>query len=165
MGAYSAIRRAYALLKRVTPIPADCGRLCGKRCCKGGVEAGMILFPGEEELPASYMVTDRDMDGYPVRFAVCAGHCKRDNRPLSCRIFPFAPYLDDKGALAVIPDPRARYMCPLLSENALPMIDQRFIAAVESAFQGLLEADGVRPMLEAYSRMLDEYRRFTGYHL
>jgi hypothetical protein len=29
-------------------------------------------------------------------------------------------------------------------------------------FTGLLEVDGMRPMLAAYSRMLDEYKRFTG---
>ena len=162
MDANAAYLRAYARLGNLTPIPADCGRLCDKRCCKGGEDDGMILFPGEDGLPASFTVTDRGINGYPVRFAVCRGRCRRETRPLSCRIYPFASYIDEAGTLSVIPDPRAKYVCPLLSESALPMIDRRFQTAVRDVFNGLLEVDGMRPMLTAYSRMLDEYRRFTG---
>ena len=157
-----AMKRAYAQLERLTPIPADCGRLCGRRCCKGGDNDGMILFPGEDSLPAAFTVSDRDLGGYPIRFAVCGGRCKRKTRPLSCRVFPFAPYLNADNVLSVIPDPRAKYMCPLLSESALPMIDSRFLRAVERVFSGLLEVEGMRPLLTAYSAMLDDYRMFTG---
>jgi hypothetical protein len=151
----------------------------------------MILFPGEEGLlPASFAVTDRDINGYPVRFAVCVGRCKRDRRPLSCRIYPYAPYLDADDTLTVVADPRARYTCPLLAGGAGRLTDrclvsaerrftriehrfmraerrflgteQRFVSAVEGAFRSLLEAEGVRPMLKAYSGMLDEYKRFIG---
>ena len=122
----------------------------------------MILFPGEDNLPASIRVSAREMNGYPVSFAVCKGRCPRDKRPLSCRIFPFAPYLDAHGRLSVIPDPRAKYICPLLAQIARPFINRRFLRALEDVFDGFLEVDGMRPMLEAYSAMLDEYRRFTG---
>jgi len=161
MEACAAVKNAYARLGRLTPIQADCGKLCRKRCCKGGNDDGMILFPGEET-PASFAVYDRDIAGYPVRFAVCKGRCRREARPLSCRVFPFAPYLGGDGALSVIPDPRAKYICPLLTESALPYIDPGFLRAALDAFGALLEAAETRPMLEAYSRMLDEYRRFTG---
>ena len=40
-------RYAYSLLEEVTPLPADCGQLCGAACCKGDDETGMYLFPGE----------------------------------------------------------------------------------------------------------------------
>ena len=162
MDAAIAYRRAYARLGRLTPIPADCGQLCDKRCCKGGDGDGMILFPGEEVPPTAFSITDREINGHPVRFAVCSGRCRREARPLSCRIFPFAPYLNDEGELTIIPEPRAKYICPLLSEQALPMIDPRFPRAVEDVFIGLLELDGMRSMLEVYSKMLDGYRRFTG---
>ena len=162
MESQAAVKRAYARLGRLTPIKADCGKLCGKRCCKGGDDQGMILFPGEEKPPGPFTVYDRDINGYPVRFTVCKGWCKRDARPLSCRIFPFAPYLSADGAITIIPDPRARYVCPLLAEDAQPYIDQRFLNAVGDAFNELSEAAGMRPMLEAYAKMLDEYKRFTG---
>ena len=162
MNADTAYRRAYIRLGRLTPIPADCGHLCGKRCCKGEKDDGMILFPGENGFPPSFSVTDREINGYPVRFAVCPGRCRREKRPLSCRIYPFALYLDEAGMLSVIPDPRAKYICPLLSESALPLLDKRFQKAVLDAFTVLLEIGGMRPMLTAYSRMLDGYRRFVG---
>jgi Fe-S-cluster containining protein len=157
MDVAAAYRQAYARLGRLTPILADCGQLCGKRCCQGGDGDGMILFPGEEPL-GSLAVTDADMGGYPVRFAVCPGRCRRENRPLSCRIFPFAPYLDSSGEVTVIADPRAESICPLVSEAALTMIDPRFPRAVQDVFIRLLGIGGMRPMLEAYSKMLDDYK-------
>ncbi|MCL1805711.1 MAG: hypothetical protein FWG28_06925 [Clostridiales bacterium] len=162
MGHSAAVRQAYIRLERLTPLPADCGRLCGKRCCKGGDEDGMVLFPGEEDPKGAFAVSDCEILGVPARFAVCKGPCRREARPLSCRIFPFAPYLDGAGKLTAIPDPRAKYICPLLKEDALPLVDPRFIGAVEKSFAQILEAEAARPMLEAYSRVLDEYKRFTG---
>ncbi len=66
------IAQAWALLDQVTPLPADCGTVCGRACCRGedggtsgagGAQAepeaapregdsaaGMLLFPGEREL-------------------------------------------------------------------------------------------------------------------
>lgn len=158
----NAVRRAYARLGRLTPIPADCGQLCGKRCCKGGDNDGMILFPGEETLVSSFSVSEQSLNGVPVCFAVCTGHCKRETRPLSCRIYPFAPIWDENGELAVIPDPRVVYTCPLLTKEALPMIDTRFLHAIRDAFHCLWEIDSARPILMAYSKMLNDYKRFTG---
>ncbi|MCL2121796.1 MAG: hypothetical protein FWH28_06045 [Clostridiales bacterium] len=157
-----AYQMAYARFRRLTPLSIDCGLLCGKRCCQGGDNEGMILFPEEETPPAMHILTGNDINGYPLRVAVCPGRCRRRTRPLACRLFPLAPYLDSEGKLSAIPDPRAKFMCPLLAKDVLPMIPSRFYRAVELAFAGLLPIEGFRPMLEAYSRMLDEYRRFTG---
>ena len=157
------MNRAYARLETLTPLPTDCGQLCRKRCCKGREGAGMILFPGEN-LGAPYTVRDETVSGFPIGFATCNGRCDRRTRPLGCRIFPFAPYLDAEGVLAVIPDPRAKFMCPLLTESALKTIDPQFLRAVEQVFTDLLEsAEDMRPMLSSYSKMLDDYIRFAGY--
>lgn len=162
MDTTSAIKRAYARLRQLTPIPADCGELCGRRCCKGSDTDGMILFPCEDMLPSSFSVSVQEIEGFPVHFAVCNGRCKRETRPLSCRIYPFSPYWDINGTLSIIPDPRAVYTCPLLDKSTLHMIDQRFLRAVEDVFNGLWEIDEARPMLKVYSKMLDDYKRFTG---
>ena len=67
-----------------TPLKKDCGLICGGECCKGDDETGMLLFPFEESVLAV-----KEKDG--VRLAVCKSHCQRQERPLSCRIFPFFP--------------------------------------------------------------------------
>lgn len=152
-------QKAYAILANITPIPADCGMLCSSRCCKGDRDQGMILFPGEAEF-LGIDVPKRTMGDTEVGFFVCDGTCNRARRPLSCRIFPFAPYLKD-GTLSVIPDPRARFLCPLLEEDAIPFVQGEFLRAIKSAFTLLAEHEEIRKMLIEYSKMLDEYKRFT----
>ena len=84
----TTLTAARALLSDVTPLKSDCGRLCGGACCQPSTEEtqGMLLFPGEEALYAG-------LDGYRVldcaegKLLICAGHCRREERPLSCRIF------------------------------------------------------------------------------
>ncbi len=41
-------KRLYRLFDRATPLPVDCGAVCGKACCAGDEKTGMLLFPGEE---------------------------------------------------------------------------------------------------------------------
>ena len=148
---------AYTALATVTPIPADCGTLCGARCCKGDTESGMLLFPGEAAFLQLSCPT-RIVHGVAFNFFVCNGTCRRSRRPLACRIFPLAPYYDG-STLRVIPDPRARYLCPLLSPEALPLLSPEFYDAVQTAFAALLPA--IPDALVAYSRLLDDYRSFT----
>ena len=47
-----ALFAARKILEEVTPLKADCGRVCGAACCASleGEETGMLLFPGEEAL-------------------------------------------------------------------------------------------------------------------
>lgn len=160
--AYALYTSAYITLGNITPIPADCGELCSAKCCGGDNDSGMILFPGEAELlsGAEFLsIEKRDMNGVQVDFAVCSGKCRRNLRPLSCRVFPLAPHWDGK-ALTIIPDPRARYICPLL--QAQDCITDEFRQACLDTFSKLLENDEVSQMLLSYSQMLDEYVNFTG---
>ena len=45
-------RAIYRLLDRVSPVPFDCGTICGAACCNAAAEdesLGMMLLPGEEK--------------------------------------------------------------------------------------------------------------------
>ena len=153
---------AYAHLGNITPIPADCGRLCGAKCCSGSDDSGMILFPGEREFlsATSFLkIEKRDMHGVAVDFAVCSGRCRRILRPLSCRVFPLAPFWDGEK-LEILPDPRARFICPLL--EATSCISEEFVRAAKAAFSVLTEDAEISQMLIAYTAMLREYADFTG---
>ena len=75
------ISRAKDVLIPYTPLSADCGLVCGKACCKGDEETGMLLFPGEETV---FPVKEKNGN----RLCVCKGKCDRSTRPLSCIIFP-----------------------------------------------------------------------------
>ncbi len=162
---FSLYSRAYAILGNITPISADCGELCGAKCCAGDENSGMILFPGEKDFlsRADFLeVKERDMNGFPVDFAICKGSCSRRFRPLSCRIFPLAPFCDGE-TLEILPDPRAKYICPLL--KAADLISPEFSQAVEEAFQILIGHPDISQMLVHYSNMLREYMRFIDKNL
>lgn len=106
------------LLEDVTPQRYDCGLLCGAACCRGDGMDGMLLFPGEKEAFAG-------KDGYTVRFnsaygcdeVVCSDSCRREERPLSCRIYPYFFYVREDGSVTVAPDVRALEGCPLAREG------------------------------------------------
>ncbi len=161
MNLFSLYSRAYAILGNITPIPADCGELCGAKCCAGDQNSGMILFPGEKEFlsRADFLnIQERDINGFPVDFATCDGRCSRRLRPISCRIFPLAPFWDGE-ALKILPDPRAAYICPLL--KASEFISPEFTRAVEEAISALVKHPGISEMLVHYTRMLKDYAKFT----
>ena len=90
---------ANRILSDKTPLKKDCGLICGGECCKGDNETGMLLFPFEK---TTLNIIEKD----GVRLAVCDGSCDRNERPLSCRIFPFFPYVTPEGRIRVIPDIR-----------------------------------------------------------
>lgn len=157
--------KAYRMLDNSTPLKFDCGLLCGGKCCSGDGNAGMCLFPGEEVMldkAGSFLsIRKEKMRDDDVLFAVCSGSCKRQSRPLSCRIFPYAPYLDEEGRLTVIEDPRARYMCPLLMDSFEFKADKMFRRNVLNAFRFLIRDNDIRSFLCRFSGVLDEYRRLT----
>lgn len=141
----SLYRKAWKYLESVTPLRTDCGTLCGRACCKGSDQDGMLLFPGEE---AMYLADEKDFsirdshivlsDGTRIKLLVCKGTCDRKKRPLSCRIFPVIPQIDGEDFLTFTPDLRATALCPLLYQSDRYAISPAFIDAFYSAFEVLV---------------------------
>lgn len=137
----TAVAAAREKLKDVTPLKQDCGRTCGARCCRPleGEETGMLLFPGEAE---AY----QDRAGWKILktgqgdLAVCSGSCERDERPLSCRLFPLLPLPGHGGGIRVVIDLRARAVCPLARQGKQAM-DPAFVDAVREAGEILAEEE------------------------
>lgn len=113
------------IMGNLTPLKADCGVLCGKACCKGDENTGMRLFPHEK----STLNIKETEDG--TLLAVCSGRCERSERPLSCKIFPFFPCVDESGKVYAELDMRAKRLCPLVEHEEEILFDPRFIRAVE----------------------------------
>jgi len=160
----------YKLFDDVTPIKADCGKLCDARCCKGE-DSGMYLFPGEEkairllnpdwasieksEFTYSYKAKRKSV---PILF--CNGECDRYQRPLACRIFPLTPYINDSGKLDIIVDPRAKSICPLAKALDGEEFDAKFLANVKKTFNLLVKNSEIKEFLLEYSKYLDEFIKF-----
>lgn len=160
----SLYRRAYGLLENSTPLKFDCGLLCSSKCCTGDSSAGMCLFPGEEsmcDVHGEFLTIRKEKIAHTeVLFAVCNGTCDRKLRPLSCRIFPYVPYLAENGRLTIIEDPRAKYLCPLLMKSFGFKIDKTFKRKIFNAFQILIQDKDIKDYIRLLSGILDEYKRF-----
>lgn len=156
---------AYRMLNNSTPLKADCGLICNSKCCNGDEGYGMLLFPGEKEYltykRSELIIKDKSLYGMNVPFAVCKGLCNRNLRPLSCRIYPLAPYINS-GKLTIIEDPRAKYICPLLFEKEILKIDVFFKRNVYDTFYLMSQDAEIKHFLINFSKLLDEYARFTG---
>ena len=148
----AAVSAAREKLKNVTPLKQDCGRVCGARCCRPleGEETGMLLFPGEAEAYAGKA-------GFEVRktargdLLICSGTCDREDRPLSCRLFPLLPVIGDDGKVRAVTDLRAKAVCPLARQGKSAM-DPAFADAVREAGEILAAEDEQAVFLE----MLEE---------
>lgn len=153
------ILRAYEMIAERTPIRADCGKLCNAACCRGEEDAGMLLFPGEMLIMSCVenfrIYRMRYMEGR-AWLLTCPGQCDRQYRPLSCRIFPLAPCIDNQGNLTVQPDPRARRICPLWNSE---YIDRSFYRAVEKALLFLAEEPRIYDFMRRLSEELEDYRK------
>ena len=160
----------YRLFDKATPISADCGKLCDKRCCRGE-DAGMYLFPGEERvfklLSPEWAKTEKsdfcyDFNGrkknVPILF--CNGRCDRYQRPLACRIFPLTPYINNEKKTEIIIDARAKAMCPLAKTLDIADFDRKFVSNVKKAFSVLTKNREIAEYLDCYSRYIDEYKKF-----
>ncbi len=162
-------RSIYKFWGDTTPLFGDCGELCGKACCESDDcaedETGMYLFPGEKALfcnHPNFKVVSSDFT-YKNKLAdivICKGPCKRDLRPLSCRIFPLIPYFRKNSGLKIIIDPRAKHLCPLAQKGALPYLNPDFLRKVEKTFSMLIHFPEVRDFLEGLSDILDDYLKF-----
>lgn len=155
----SGLQKALDELENITPLkPFNCGKLCSARCCSGGDNDGMGLFPGEKELLENckdFEINDSEGNfGEPV--VVCRGGCDRRKRPLACRIFPLFPLAverENKIVIVPVPDPRAG-MCPLL--RCPEKIGRRFYRAVRCAGEYLLRDEDTRKyLLELSSEITD----------
>ena len=152
----AAVLSARALLSGLTPLKANCGRLCGGACCQGDEATGMLLFPGEEALYAHcafarVLPAGFSLGGQGVSLLVCQGRCERENRPLACRLFPLFLRFREDGSTRVVMDRRARALCPLTGYG-LSALDSAFLDAARTAYD-LLLAD---PACAAYLRDLDQ---------
>lgn len=159
-------KKAYRLLEGSTPLKYDCGMLCEKKCCSGDKDAGMHLYPGEETLfinKHNFLDIRKDLfNNSEIFFGVCNGQCDRRYRPLACRIYPLVPYIDEKGRLNIINDPRARYICPLLSDIDKIQIKRFYVRKVTKVFRLLAQDSDIKTYISALSDVLDEYSKFTG---
>lgn len=148
-----AVLEARALLENVTPLKADCGRLCAGACCQGDENTGMLLFLGEEALyegcafarviPAAFSLAGRD-----ALLLVCDGACERKNRPLACRLFPLFLKFTADGSTRVCMDARAHAVCPLC-DYGLDALDPAFRDAARQAYDLLLGDEECRAYLKA----------------
>ncbi len=152
-----ALRKAREILRDVTPLKSDCGRICGARCCQSleAEESGMLLFPGEEE---AY----RDKAGWILRdtsaglLVICPGRCRREERPLACRLFPLLPVIRESGIKAAA-DQRARGICPLLRQG-IRGLDPAFVSAAREAGNLLAQDAECRAFLLTLTAAQDELK-------
>ena len=155
----AAVSAAREKLKNVTPLKRDCGRICDARCCRPleGENTGMLLFPGEAEAYAG-------KDGFEVRktaqgdLLLCSGVCDRDERPLSCRLFPLLPVIGDDGKIRVVTDLRGKTVCPLARQGKSAM-DPAFADAVREAGEILAAEDEQAVFLDMLEEEQEELKR------
>ena len=151
MNALEAVQAAREILKDVTPMKTDCGRVCGAACCAPDEEGkgGMLLFPGEEQLydvlPDGFSILPDDTVVPDGKLLICMGHCPRDKRPLSCMFFPLRPTW--KGTVRI--DRRGLHVCPL-AEYGVGGLNPDFVEAAKKAADVLISC----PEQEDYLRAL-----------
>ncbi len=146
--------KIFKILGDLTPLLVDCGLLCDGKCCKGDENTGMRLFPHEE---SDLEVKEGDLQ---VRLAVCDGKCDRKIRPLSCRIFPFFPTVDEKGKIYVEVDYRAKLLCPLITHQDELVFDPRFFKALKRVGRILSKDAECMEFLRQTTAEIDMYRTF-----
>lgn len=162
------LKEARELLRDLTPLKTNCGRICGGACCQPDPEEegenGMLLFPHEAEL------YQNEIEGFPFHLAdddtlyeggkrlVCEGKCVREHRPLACRIFPLRMSVKADGHVEAEIDPRAWWICPLCEQGGLRAMSGAFVEAVKQAGEKLCEDPQLRAALVREQQMIDETR-------
>ncbi len=141
-------KKAKNIIGDKTPLYKDCGKMCEGACCKGDQGTGMLLFPFEK---TGLAVAEKE----GVRLAVCGGSCERRDRPLSCMIFPFFPYITKEGRIKAIPDIRGYNVCPLIRNYGDIRFDRGFLMRVKRVGRLLSEDEECRAFLYETSREID----------
>jgi hypothetical protein len=153
-------QKIYSTLDEVTPLKTDCGLLCNKACCDSLTGTmGMYLLPNENLMfddDANWLTWDKqDPEEFcfpysfkePVYFINCIKPCPRDKRPLQCRTFPLAPYLDGDGILYMIKENiELPYQCPLLEPQV--ELEADFIEKVFLAWSELIQYPLIYDLVE-----------------
>lgn len=158
--------KAYEQLNRITPLRFDCGQLCNQVCCRGTDNAGMWLFPGEEEILAketSFEIRPMErqlLNGKLLLWIVCRGKCNRESRPLSCRIFPLLPRLTEKDIIAIDIDPRAKGICPLA--RGRDQLQMEFVRKVGQVCRELAREPEIKEFIGILTKEVEEYRWLVG---
>lgn len=160
---YKSIYKFYG---DTTPLLVDCGKLCGGACCESSdeEETGMYLFPGEEKLfennPDFKIVRSEFQYGEDyANIVICKGFCNRNLRPLSCRIFPVIPYIQNSKSELIF-DPRAKTICPLVELKDFSHLDKNFIKKTNSVINLLMKFEKSRLFLEGLTDIIDDYLKF-----
>ncbi len=156
----SVLRDARSVLQEVTPLKTDCGRLCGGACCQPSTEEtqGMLLFPGEEAFYEG-LTGYRMVDCAAGRLLVCTGRCRREERPLSCRMFPLLPLVREDG-IRVAMDRRGRSVCPLTHQGKAAL-NPAFVEAVGACGRILMTDDTQAAFLRKLTCEQDEWKRLA----
>ena len=157
----STWKAIYRLLDRVSPVPFDCGTVCGAACCMAEGDVGIYLLPGEDKLhdkKADWLLwSTQDTDDYDfppswhgkVYFVRCKTppHCPRSLRPLQCRTFPLLPVFDEHGDLQLVYDnTRLPYSCPLIESGAALSPD--FVQATTTVWKHLIRDPLIRDLVK-----------------
>lgn len=120
----------------------------------------MRLFPDELSARERQAMAGDGFAFYPGDLAVCSGRCRREQRPLGCRLFPLFPYLTKEGRIRAVYDPRAYRICPLVRQAAHVPLRRDFVRLVRRAGRILASDEACRAFLDAQSREIDEVGRF-----
>ena len=156
-------RMIYDMLDKVSPLPYDCGSLCGSICCRDipeQEELYIYLLPGEKEFleeEGSTLVIEKQSTGehyLPVSWgryvyiAHCPGPegCERGLRPIQCRTFPLEPHMTNDGILRLIyNDVCLPYSCPIIMDRM--ELSDDFIECTYEAWNRLIRDDAIKDMV------------------
>lgn len=165
-------RAIYRLLDRVSPVPFDCGTICGAACCNAAKyddSLGMVLLPGEDKIhdKKDYWLTWEPLITneyeFPeswqgkVWFVRCKTppHCPRRLRPIQCRTFPLTPHISPDGELSLIwNDFDLPYVCPMIEDEV--ELDESFVKATQTVWKHLIRDPLIYDLVWKESRDRDK---------
>ena len=155
-----AVKKAREIMASVTPLRRDCGRYCGAACCEADEDGqgGMLLFPGEEmlydPLPEGFTLLQDDAVKEDALLLSCEGYCDREERPLSCMLFPLLPSRDGP-----VMDRRGWAVCPLM-QSGIGGLHQEFVEAVRQAGDILYACGETAAFLDAIHAYIKKLQSF-----